>query len=113
LLDRAIRSGRGHTDARTASTSNACAGPNSTPACAHAETKARSGRDPGTERHPYRDSDTEPVANRHSAAHANGGERASERGTITLRGVHAEPARLAVELSHSGCCPDFWQPERP
>jgi len=116
LLDPGIPSGRRHTDSPTASacdyiastyTASACdstAGVYSGPACAYAETKARPGRDSGTDRHARRDGGTEPCANRHPTAHANGRERASERGTITVRGVGAEPAGLAVEFSHAGSC---------
>jgi hypothetical protein len=115
LLDPGIPSGRRHTDSPTDSacdsTASVYAGPacadaetKARPACGDAETKARPDRDSGTDRHPCRDGDTEPCANRHPTAHANGRERASERGTITVRGVGAEPAGLAVEFSHAGSC---------
>jgi hypothetical protein len=115
LLDPGIPSGRRHTDSPTDSACDSIASVYAGPACADAETKARPacgdaetkaslGRDSGTDRHPFRDSDTEPCPNRHPTAHANGRELASERGTITVRGVGAEPAGLAVEFSHAGSC---------
>ena len=124
MLGPGIRSGRRHTDSPTASacdsiastytasafdsTSGFYTGPAC--ACAYAETKARPGRDSGTDRNPRRDGGTEPFANRPTAAHAKHGERASERGPITVRGVGAEPAGLAVELSQSGCCEHHRKP---